>query len=734
MEPTHGSSARQLCGVLALAGLLCLGLLTGSCQEPEASLEHQPLLQSGYRAEIVTEQSVFEPPPSLRTNRFVSGWWPWKDSGETLLVSIKDTVRLEGANLANSTRRLRLDGKVLDSPAGATVELFVGNQSFGKVPLVFPIEIDLPEDLPHGRFPIDLRLSAGSQIAVLAANLDGALPAGDVTLGADAITQAGYSLVDYSLSVSSEATFETTFEPPTDVQAEQRFEIWLEHVDSVPERIYSWPQPFPNRLFSSNRIRKPLGEGVVRIRFAALGQGPPGIWKSPTVGTPKRPAPTVTDLGLQPPKLVLVYVMDALRADHLGHLGGPAGITPTLDRLATEGTTLLDHYSVAPNTVPSIKALFLGRTLRRNGGWKVPISGGTTLAERFQRAGYRTALFSANAYLSDIYGTARGFDYVSDEVVIHDLDPTGYSDNGERVHQAMLEWLENVPEGQNVFLYVQTLHPHNPYAPPPALEQEFTAGIDSSISGTTRVLRDIKQGRLKPTPADRDRLRGLYAASVRYNDTLISDLLDTLERRYQAGEMLFVATSDHGDELFEHGGVLHGYTLYEEQIHIPAIFWWPGTIEPCRLQAPTDHIDLQFTLRTLIEETPPGRDSGRSLWPEMSQCRSLVDPSHLRFAAAASLGGGLFLARSGDLKYIWAPRWGQGEGAGRSRDGEYVFDLSTDPGEMENLAGSRSLRTDWLRSELQAWVERDSPQAEDQEEVEIDDKERARLRALGYLD
>ena len=44
---------------------------------------------------------------------------------------------------------------------------------------------------------------------------------------------------------------------------------------------------------------------------------------------------------------------------------------------------------------------------------------------------------------------------------------------------------------------------------------------------------------------------------------------------------------------------------------------------------------------------------------------------------------------------MWAPRrgmgWGMGEGIGRSRDAEYVFDLTRDPHETVNWAGAHGL-------------------------------------------
>ena len=53
---------------------------------------------------------------------------------------------------------------------------------------------------------------------------------------------------------------------------------------------------------------------------------------------------------------IVVVVADSLRADVLGHAGGPCA-TPFLDRMASEGTRFLNVFTSAPWTVPSMGAL-----------------------------------------------------------------------------------------------------------------------------------------------------------------------------------------------------------------------------------------------------------------------------------------------------------------------------------------------------------------------------------------
>ncbi len=70
----------------------------------------------------------------------------------------------------------------------------------------------------------------------------------------------------------------------------------------------------------------------------------------------------------------------------------------------------------------------------------------------------------------------------------------------------------------------------------------------------------------------------------------------------------------------------------------------------------------------------------------------------------------------------------------RCLDLECLFDLRLDPEERVNRAGEGSLEVAWLRSRLLAWIERGRYLEMNEEEPQLDDETRQRLRALGYLD
>lgn len=712
-----------------LATFLAAGAVACGGGEPR-ELPGVPLFDDRHLPDLLTEARPLELPPSTRGNRFLAGWWPSRPGGQDTLIALDSGGRLELVQLSRRPRQLTLDLWDYEPPVGEVLIRAAG-RDLGRQPLKDPLKIELPEDLPLGRTTVELIPQDGNRLEVVSAATRAPLAAGDARRDGADMLQTGYSMIDVVRRVPAGATLQGVFHPPASPPAGQEFLLHIER-DGDSRTAFHWQASLWNRVRGRQRLEVPLGPepGLVRVRLEARGEGPAALWKGLSITDP--PANDSGDASQDPdsrPKLVILYVMDALRADRVGHLGGPAGVTPTLDRLAREGITFLDHRSVAPNTLPSTKALFTGEAYVEGGGAKLPEDGAATLAEAFRAAGYATAMFSNNPFISATYGVDRGFDAVG--------APGGFSeakggnsfyDDAERIHAAALDWIATLEPGQPAFLYLHTLHPHNPYDPPDPFREQF-AGSDSTIDGSTETLIDIQRLRRQVDDADRARLGGLYAGALAYNDAELGKLLETLADLYPPEQTFLAVTSDHGEELFDHGGVLHGYTLYEEMIRIPLILWSPRRVSPGERQRSTSTLDLHATLSRLAGDAQT-----------VSEGIPLFEPTEtdnaVHFAAAASVKGGVFSAQSQRFKLVWAPRtgrgWGMGEALGRSRDAEYLFNLEDDPQEQINRAGSSDLEAAWLRSQLLAWVasKRASPAAE----VEVDEETRQRLRALGYMD
>lgn len=715
-------------------------LLGGAAGCSRAGDDVRLLLDGRHAPDVLLEQREVAVPPSLGGNRFLTGWWPWLEGGKRLVLAPQaPAARLEMVSLGPGRRSLLLDLLEEGASKGREVRVKAAGRDLGAFPLTDPLEIPLPSDLPVGRVPLELSFDRGTR-GVLAAALRPSRPEGEVRMHGADFVQSGDSLVDLVHRVSGGETLVGSFHPPLFARAGQRFDLTVEREDGTVAARFSWEPSAWNRLRGPHRIALPLGgaQGFVRVRLRAAGEGPVGRWARLGFAGGKGDSepPVVAAPPATPPRLVVVYVMDALRDDAVGHLGGRPGVSPVLDRLAREGITFRSHRSVAPNTIPSTKALFTGRSFVSGGDWPLAPKDGKTLAELFREGGYRTGLFSGNVYISSAFGTDRGFEHADEEVLLDEEEGTGlssrFNDNAARVQAAALGWLRSLPAGERAFLYLHTIHPHNPYDPPEPFRSRYTRGIPSAMNGSTDTLSAIRKGRLEPSRADQRRLRGLYTGSFAWNDAELEGFLQGLSSWARPEETLVVFTSDHGEELFEHGGVLHGYTLYEEMMGIPLVLWSPGRLRPAEVEEPTDTLDLHATLLEVSGLPKPQGSEGRSL---LAAARR-PDREYIHLAAASSVVGGIYSARWGHTKLVWAPRfgpfWGMGDGRGRTRDPEYLFDLEQDPEERVNLAGNESLEAAWLRSRLLAWVQRNRSLAVKPPERPLDAETERKLRALGY--
>jgi arylsulfatase A-like enzyme len=719
----------------ALCGLVLVPLLA-SCGRQETVEERVPLVSGSQVPLVLTEAIDIDLPPSLEPNRLLRGWWPYKKGGTTRL-GLLENARLQGVNLAGARRRLVLEG---EAAGEGQVEVRFDGGEWQPVPLRRKLSVPVPKDLPPGRFVVDFRVSEGASFGLQKATFSKAVGAGEVRFIDNDIVQKGFSLIEVVQRIGSDGILSGSFRPPRAAEGNQRFSLLLQYEDREEVEVFSWSAASPaNDLGLSMPLE---GDAQwVRVRLFAEGSGPGARWEDLAITTTTPKTEKHEALPSKLPRVVVLYIMDALRSDHLGHLGGPAGISPTIDSLAAEGATFERCFSIAPNTVPSMKALFTGRVFLDTGGFKLAADI-PTLAEQFRDAGFRTGLFSGNGNVSVWRGLTRGFEHVARRVLFasHQQDPgaADYNDNAEKVHEAALGWIESLDPDERVFMHLQTIHPHNPFDPPEPFRSRFASGNESTIDGSTETLAAVARGKRTAGRADKERIRGLYAASVAYNDYHLGLFLERLLERYPREEVLLILTSDHGDELFDHGSLLHGYSLYDEQLRIPLVVWWPGTVEPGRIEQTAVNLDLHASLNKLLGGEDNVQTGGSSLWPALTRESEARKPSdEVVFAAASSVPGGIFMARSDRLKVVYAPRrgsdWGMGQGEGRLRDPEFLFDIERDPQETRNLAGDTRLEADWLRARLLAWIDAGRQLEEGVPLDELDEETRQSLRALGYL-
>ncbi len=433
----------------------------------------------------------------------------------------------------------------------------------------------------------------------------------------------------------------------------------------------------------------------------------------------------------------MVVVADTLRADFLGCYGFRGDISPNLDRLAADSVRFERCFSQAPWTKPAVATLLTAlhpdshgvtdhEGMFCSGGDAGPRTGvlpaaATTLAEAMRDEGFATAAFVANPWLARRYGFGQGFDTYDDR-------DAGAGASGGPLLDRARSWLADLGD-RPFLLYLHLMDVHGPYDAPLA---DGAAIAGAPGLGADRFLRPDELRRipryLLRTTFERGAnvlslhtWRRRYGAGVRELDRHLGTFFRWLETRGLLDTTLVVVTSDHGEELADHGGWDHGYNLYQHQLHVPLLVRRPGAADAgLVVDEVVGLIDLMPTLlaQAGVEAVPglEGRDlSGLISGGSAPEPRPVV-------ATATKSREGLYAVIADGSKLIAGP------GAPPS-----LYDLERDPGERVDLARDDSDRVAALEAILRAQTEmlaRRPPLT--RETAPVDDELADRLRALGY--
>src|SRR5262249_14499383 len=90
-------------------------------------------------------------------------------------------------------------------------------------------------------------------------------------------------------------------------------------------------------------------------------------------------------------------------------------------------------------------------------------------------------------------------------------------------------------------------------------------------------------------------------------DEKFAQFLAEFDKLGVSDKTLFVLTSDHGTEFYEHRRFDHGFTLYDEQLHVPLIVKLPGQPIGKIIGDRTSSIDVMPTILDLLDVAPPER-------------------------------------------------------------------------------------------------------------------------------
>ena len=467
--------------------------------------------------------------------------------------------------------------------------------------------------------------------------------------------------------------------------------------------------------------------------------------------------------------IIVLYVMDSLRADFLSCYGHSRNTSPHIDRLAQEGVLFTQAFAQSTWTRPSGASLLTSRYPSVHGlltnddalPGAVP-----TLAEELKKTGFKTMALSTIGNISVDFGFGKGFDhfvalYKEEKVIkrraVFKFNRLGWNKNNwdkkasdiqpghvaistsEDINEFVYPFLQE-NKGSDLFILIWSMDTHDPYF---HRDPQMTLFCDS---GDVWMYKDI----LKPhTPEEFELFKAMYEDMIYYNDHHLGALIGKLKDLDLFDQTFFILTGDHGESFGEHGVHGHGGPPYDEQIRIPLIMKFPH--RPFRGKVPglAQHIDLVPTIlevggiksNTMV---PQGKSLLPLLRDRVPVNKLVMTEFRLREKTPKYLA-----VRTDDYKYIEARRTKFSIYRSMLRTlspfyrtffpQRFLFCLREDPEERINLIKREKGIAKQLRVHLRT-LERENKKAsihlkkEKVKKTNLDKETAKQLKALGYFD
>lgn len=435
------------------------------------------------------------------------------------------------------------------------------------------------------------------------------------------------------------------------------------------------------------------------------------------------------------PNIILIST-DQQNINMMSAMGNPLLSTPNMDKLAANGCMFTQSYCTSPVCGPARSSIITGRMPHETGvEWngqtphlEIPNAG-----EIFREAGYNT-IWAGKWHLPESYPGVGGAK--SDETRGFERLPFGDQSKSNWMQwmlgvetdpdlsTAVVGFLQNYKKKEPFFLGISYHNPHDicfyprkdgwlthkdslleirdfdlkyplpdvismhpdsfPDLPPlpanfayPDDEPEF---ILEKRKNHTLYGMETRLANLEFSEKEWRGYLNAYCRLTEMVDQEIGKVLASLEQQDYADNTIIIFTSDHGDGATSHKWAVKN-SLYEESAKVPMIICWPDHIPQNKIDNKhlVSQIDILPTLCDYLEIETDAQFTGASMRDiihnEEAQWRKYLVVELADYRPDHSRKGRML--RTEQYKYnIFS----------EGKRNEQLFDLSADPGEMNNLA------------------------------------------------
>jgi arylsulfatase A-like enzyme len=396
---------------------------------------------------------------------------------------------------------------------------------------------------------------------------------------------------------------------------------------------------------------------------------------------------------------VVVFFTDQQRWDTTGIHGNPLELTPNFDRLARQGTDVHCAYTCQPVCGPARSCLQTGMYATNTGVYRngIPLPGDLpTLAKSFQAGGYATSYIGKwhlgtqdpvppeeragyQEWLASnlLEFTSDAYDTVMFNTAGRPVKLPGY--RVDALTDAAIRYID-AHQAEPFFLFISYIEPHHQnhvddYPPPDGYRERYTG---------------------RWTPPDLTALGGSsaqhlggYYGMVKRLDEALGRLTDALKSLGLAEDTVVLYTSDHGCH-FKTRNNEYKRSCHESAARIPTALWGPGFNGRGKVEQLVSLVDLPPTLLDAAGLPIPATMEGRPLLPLLNG-QDAEWPEEVFIQISESQVGRAIRTRRWKYGVNAPDKHGWQDAGSDHYEEQYLYDLASDPYELQNLVGQEAL-------------------------------------------